>query len=67
MVEFLWGGINDYCLIQDADRSCSPADCAIKYNGKRNYYRNSTGKCEKVTKCDTRGGDGVSVVAVSWY
>lgn len=52
-------------LLQDPDRSCSPVDCAIKYQGKRNYYRNSTKKCEPVVQCDTRGSDGVSVVAVS--
>ena len=50
---------------QDPDRSCTPVDCAIKYQGKRNYYRSSNGRCEKVVKCNTRGNDGVSVVAVS--
>lgn len=55
-----------YCLLQDPDRGpCSPADCAIKYKGKRNFYRNSTGKCEAVVECNTRGEDGVSIIAVS--
>ena len=51
--------------MQDPDRDCSPVDCAIKYHGNRNFYRNSTGKCEEVVDCDTRGKDGISVVAVS--
>lgn len=49
---------------QDPDRECSPVDCAIKYKGQRNFYRNKTGKCEHVVACDTRGRDGVEIVAV---
>ena len=53
-------------LLQDPDRGpCTPADCAIKYKGKRNFYRNSTGKCEPVVECNTRGDDDTSIVAVS--
>ena len=49
--------------MKDADRNCTPVDCAIKYKGKRNFYRNSTGKCEKVVPCNTRG-IGNKVIAV---
>ncbi|XP_064404951.1 uncharacterized protein LOC135350151 [Halichondria panicea] len=48
---------------QDADRACSPADCAIKYKGRRNFYRNATGKCEAVVQCDTRGQDDIEIIA----
>lgn len=51
--------------IQDPDRSCSPVDCAIKYKGERNFYRDTTGRCEPVVPCHTRGDDGVTIVAVS--
>jgi hypothetical protein len=50
-------------LDQDPDRDCTPVDCAVKYRGMRNFYRNTTGRCEKVTPCNTRGTDGLSVVA----
>ncbi len=36
----------------------------IKYEGLRNFFRDSTKKCEEVVDCDTRGKDGVSIVAV---
>jgi len=50
---------------QDPDRNCTPVDCAIKYRGKRNFYRSSTGKCEKVVRCNTRGINN-RVIAVRW-
>ena len=50
---------------QDPDRDCGPVDCAVKYRGARNFYRNTTGRCEQVAPCNTRGEDGVSIVAVS--
>ena len=40
-------------------------DCAIKYQGQRNYYSNSINKCVEVVDCDTRGDDGISIVSVS--
>ena len=52
-------------VLQDPDRGCRAVDCAVKYRGQRNFYRNSTGRCERVVHCNTRGKDGVSVVAVS--
>eukprot|EP00731_Ephydatia_muelleri_P031931 Em0023g438a len=48
---------------QDPDRNCTPVDCAIKYKGQRNFYRNSTGKCEAVVHCSTLGKDGHTTVA----
>ena len=54
-----------YVVVQDPDRSCTPVDCAIKYEGLRNYFRNSTKKCEDVVDCDTQGPDGITIVAVS--
>lgn len=48
---------------QDPDRNCSPVDCAIKYKGQRNFYRNSTGKCEAVVHCSTLGKDGLTTIA----
>ena len=55
-------------VLQDPDRDCRPVDCAVKYRGQRNFYRNSTGRCERVVHCNTKGKDGVSVVAVStWF
>jgi len=53
-------------MIQDQDRNCTPVDCAIKYKGKRNFYRKTTGRCEKVVPCNTRGV-GNKVIAVRWY
>ena len=50
---------------QDPDRGCTPVDCAIKYRGRRSFYRNITGKCEPVVECNTRGNDGMTIVAVS--
>ena len=50
--------------VQDPDRGCSPVDCAIKYKGTRNFYRNATGKCEPVVPCNTRDKDGVTITAV---
>jgi hypothetical protein len=43
---------------RDPDRECRPVDCAVKYKGYRNFYRNATGRCEEVVPCDTRGEDG---------
>ncbi|XP_065908392.1 uncharacterized protein [Dysidea avara] len=51
---------------QDADRNCTPVDCAIKYKGKRNFYRNSTGKCEKVVPCNTRGIGNKVIAYYDW-
>lgn len=48
---------------QDPDRNCTPVDCAIKYKGQRNYYNNSIHKCESVVECNTRGSDGVTIIA----
>ena len=42
-----------------------PVDCAIKYKGYRNFYRNKTGKCEPVVPCNTRGTDSITVTGVS--
>ena len=50
--------------MQDPDRHCEPVDCAIKYRGFRSFYRNTTGKCEPVVPCHTRGADEISVIAV---
>ncbi|XP_003386285.2 PREDICTED: uncharacterized protein LOC100640200 [Amphimedon queenslandica] len=48
-------------LDQDRDRDCTPVDCAIKYKGRRSFYRKQTGKCEPVAPCHTRADDGITI------
>lgn len=33
-------------------------DCVEKYNGWRNFFKNSTGKCEVIHECYTKGKEG---------
>ncbi|KAJ7363436.1 hypothetical protein OS493_009590 [Desmophyllum pertusum] len=42
----------------DPRKDCRPVDCVEKYNGWRNFFRNSTGKCEVVHDCYTKGKKG---------
>ncbi|KAM7436445.1 hypothetical protein ABFA07_013795 [Porites harrisoni] len=43
---------------RDPRKHCQPVDCVEKYNGWRNFFRNSTGKCEAVHECYTKGKKG---------
>lgn len=43
---------------QDPRKDCQPVDCVEKYNGWRNFFRNSTGKCEVIHECYTKGKKG---------
>jgi len=43
---------------QDPQKDCRPVDCVEKYNGWRNFFRDSTGKCEVVHECYTKGKKG---------
>lgn len=45
-------------LSQDPRKDCQPVDCVEKYNGWRNFFRDSTGKCEVVHECYTKGKKG---------
>ena len=47
----------NFCF-QDPRDDCRPVDCVEKYNGWRNFFRNSTGKCEVVHECYTKGKIG---------
>ncbi|KAL9968671.1 hypothetical protein ACROYT_G020789 [Oculina patagonica] len=40
---------------RDPRNSCKPVDCVEKYNGWRNFFRESSGKCEVVHDCYTKG------------
>ena len=44
--------------MQDPQKDCRPVDCVEKYNGWRNFFRDSTGKCEVVHECYTKGKKG---------
>ncbi|XP_062511416.1 uncharacterized protein LOC134187320 [Corticium candelabrum] len=46
---------------EDPQWYCQPADCVLKYKGKRNYYNNLTKKCEPVVKCNTRSPEGTLI------
>ncbi|XP_015759132.1 PREDICTED: uncharacterized protein LOC107338416 [Acropora digitifera] len=40
---------------RDPRKNCKPVDCVEKYNGWRNFFRTSTGKCESTHECYTKG------------
>lgn len=43
---------------RDPRKNCEPVDCVEKYNGWRNFFKNSTGKCEVIHECYTKGKEG---------
>eukprot|EP00118_Oscarella_pearsei_P003479 m.14447 g.14447 ORF g.14447 m.14447 type:complete len:317 (+) comp25759_c0_seq1:1124-2074(+) len=43
---------------EDPQWYCQPADCVLKYKGKRNFYNKEKKKCEPVVKCNTKGPKG---------
>lgn len=45
----------EFASFQDPRKNCKPVDCVEKYNGWRNFFRTSTGKCESTHECYTKG------------
>lgn len=48
---------------QDIERNCQPANCLLKYMGKRNFFNKSNLRCEPVIECMTLSADRTEIIA----
>ena len=47
----------------DPERDCQPANCLLKYMGRRNFFNKYTLLCESVAECMTLSADRTEIVA----
>ncbi|KAI6655264.1 hypothetical protein LOD99_2552 [Oopsacas minuta] len=47
----------------DTERNCHPANCLLKYMGKRNFFNKNTLRCESIVECMTLSADRREIIA----
>ena len=47
----------------DPERECQPANCVLKYMGRRNFFNKNTLLCESVAECMTLSPDRTEIIA----